>query len=144
MRSGTKLAIWVLLLCTGALAQELFAIRGPKNQKVPRAEAEKIYLSACVVVKREFSRPTTIRPRLTLVLGSATNAVDYDGREIRLVKWNEHMFAQGVVMLAVEDLLSPDERLRLGELAVRWAEATVDVEDWKKTRTNSSPALTNN
>ena len=84
MRSGMKLAIWALLSSAGALAQESFAIRGPKNQKVPRAEAEKVYLSACAVVKREFSRTTAIRPQLTLVLRAPTAAVDRDKREVRL------------------------------------------------------------
>lgn len=138
MRGGMKLAIWILLLSTGALAQELFAIRGPKSQKVPHAEAESIYLSACAVVKRDFGVTTAIKPRLTLVLGSAANRVSYGDREIQLVKWDEHLFAQGVVILAVEELLTPHERLRLGELAVRWAQSTVDVEQWKKTETESS------
>jgi hypothetical protein len=62
------------------------------------------------VVKREFSRTTAIRPQLTLVLGAPTAAVDREKREVR-----------GVVMLAVDDLLTPDEKLRLAELAVRWA-----------------------
>src|SRR5712691_2934263 len=105
MTTGMRLAMLILLLSSGALAQELFTIRSPKNQKVPSAEAEKVYLSACAVVKREFNRTTTIRPRLTLVLGANTEGVYYREREIHLTKWDRHMFAQGVVLLAVEDLL---------------------------------------
>src|SRR5712692_8922895 len=116
METVPRLAMLILLLTSGALAQELFAIRNSKNQKVPFAEADKVYLSACAVVKREFSWTTTIRPHLTLVLGSDTNRVSYDEHEIRLTRWDKHMFSQGVVILAVEDLLNPGERLRLGEL----------------------------
>ena len=144
IRIGMKLTMSILLLSAGALSQTLFVIRNPKNQKVSAPEAEKIYLSACAVVKREFNRTTVIRPHMTLVLGSPTASVDRDEREIRLSKWDEHLFAQGVVMLAVEDLLTPIERLRVAELAVDWAEATVDVKELKKTQTQGSTVLTNN
>ena len=130
----------ILLLTSGALAQELFTIRSSKNQKVSNAEAEKLYLSACAVVKREFNRTTTIRPRLTLVLGANTDSVYYLEHEIHLTKWDKHMFSQGVVFLAVEDLLSHEDRLRLGELAVTWADATLDVGESKNRHTKEQVA----
>ena len=105
---------------------------------MPVAEAEKVYVSACTVVKAEFHQATTVKPRLTLVLGANTDRVYLDEHEVQLRKWNEHLFAQGVVVLAVEELLNPEERLRLGELAVRWAETTVGVEDLNTVRTKRS------
>ncbi len=130
----------ILLLTSGALAQEWFTIRNSKKQRVSPAEAEKVYLSACAVVKQEFNRTTRVRPRLTLVLGADTNGVDYHDREIRLTKWDKHMFAQGVVILAVENLLSRDDILRLGQLAVTWADATLDVAESNNTRTKEQGA----
>jgi RNA polymerase sigma-70 factor (ECF subfamily) len=140
MKTGLKLAILILLLTSGAQAQELFAIRNSKNQKVPFAEADNVYLSACSVVKREFGLTTMVRPQLTLVLGASTNRVYYDKREVQLAKWDKHMFVQGVVILAVEDLLNPSERLRLGELAVTWADATLDVGESRNKRTQEQVA----
>ena len=58
-------------------------------------EAQKIDLFACAVVQREFGRNLPLAPQVTLVLGADKNEVWFDGREIRLTKWNRHAFAQG-------------------------------------------------
>lgn len=113
-----------------------FTIHNPRSQPVPSAAAQTIYLSACRVVEQEFNRTKPLRPRVTLVLGSELDRVYYPGHEIQLKKWDDYKFAQGVVILAVNDLLPEGEKSLLSELALVEAESTVDVHELKSTRTS--------
>jgi hypothetical protein len=110
----------------------LFAIDNRRSQAVPYAEAQALYLSACKVVEQEFARTDPIRPRLTLVLGASTDGVDYPKHEIQLTKWDKYQFAQGVVILAVSEILPQDMRISLTRLAVLEAESTVGINELKK------------
>ena len=107
----------------------LFPVRNPRNQAMPYAQAETIYLSACRVVEQEFRRAEPLRPRLTLVLGASRDGVYFRNREIQLKKWNDYQFAQGVVLLAVDDMLPKDKKILLTRLSVLEAESTVDVRE---------------
>ena len=102
-------------------------ILSPDHQSIPSAEAEKVYLSACEVVQREFSRSDVLRPRLTLLLGASKNQLNFATREIQLKQWDKYRFAEGVVALALDDLTPLKERLRLRDLAIFGADTTVDV-----------------
>ena len=128
MISPMKFIISVLVLATACLAQKGPTVHSKGKQNWPAAEAEKIYLSACSAVQREFGSNRAVRPQLTVVLGAAKDEVSFDEREIRLTKWDRHAFAQGVVIFAFEDLMSVEQRLTLAKRAVTWADSTVDVE----------------
>ena len=119
---------------TSSANGELFTIVNPRNQTVPEAEVQTIYLSACRVVEKEFSRSEPVRPRLTLLLGADRNSLYYPKREIRLRKWDKYKFAQGVVILALDDLMPEDKKLSLSKLAVLEADSTVDVRLLKSSR----------
>ena len=108
------------------------AIENPRSQAWPYAEAQRLYLSACKVVEQEFGRTDPVRPRLTLILGANSNAVYYPKHQVQLTKWNKYQFAQGVVMLAVDDLLPTDMKISLTKLAVSTADSTVGVDELKK------------
>lgn len=110
----------------------LFTTYNPRSQAWPHAEAQTLYLSACKVVEQEFARTDPIRPQFTLVLGASTDGVNYPKREIQLTKWDKYQFAQGVVLLAVSDILPKDMRISLTRLAVLEAESTVGVNELKK------------
>ncbi len=101
---------------------------------MPYAQAETIYLSACRVVEQEFHRAEPLRPRLTLVLGANRDALYNPNRAIQLRKWDGYRFAQGVVLLAVDDMLPKDKQILLTKLAVLEAESTVDVRELKDGR----------
>ena len=103
-----------------------------KSGHEPPKEAEKIYLSACLAVEREFRSSNPIRPRVTLVLGAAENRAFWSSREIWLTNWSPELFAQGVVMFAFEDLLPDGRRRDVADRAVRWADSTVDVRGFAK------------
>lgn len=122
---------FVLALAGNCLAQDRLVIRTQGKQERP-ANAESIYLSACLAVEREFGVTRSIRPRVTLVLGASEDKAYWGPREIRLTKWNPNYFAQGVVMFAFEDLLPDGERLAVAKRAVTWANSTVNVKSFAK------------
>jgi len=98
--------------------QGFLTIVNPDHVKVSTVEAEKTYLAACEALDRKFARSTQVRPRLALRLDAGQNPLHCPNREIRLVRWDKHGFAEAVVDLALHDLAPPDERLRLSKLAV--------------------------
>jgi len=123
-----KLTIAVLAVLTGvAYAQNEFDVHDNGKLKWPAEDAHKIYLSACAVVEQEFSIHRTVRPRFTLILGTDKSGVFFDPREIRLSKWDPELFAQGVVMLAFDDLMTLRERLAMTRRALNWANSTIEV-----------------
>jgi hypothetical protein len=106
---------------------EFLTILNPNHEKISHEEAEKVYLRACQAVEKEFNRPVPVRPQILLRLGSENNVLRYPMREIQLKKWDEYRFADAVVDLALHDLVTPEERVKLGNTAVREAGATVNV-----------------
>jgi hypothetical protein len=132
MNKRLRLAILILSLVTTSLAQEGLSVRAQGKQNVPATEAEKIYLSACSVVQREFGGTKSVRPRVTLILGANRDAVLFDDRKIELTKWEPRLFAQGVVVFAFEDLMPLDQRRVLASRAVNWADATVEINEVEK------------
>jgi len=123
-----KLTIVVLAVLAGvAHAQNEFDVHDKGKLKWPAEDAHKIYLSACTVVEQEFSIHHTVRPRFTLILGADKSGVFFDQREIRLSNWDPGLFAQGVVLLAFDDLMTLDERLAMTRRALNWAHSTIEV-----------------
>jgi hypothetical protein len=109
------------------LAAGYLTILNPNHEKIAPEEAEKVYLRACEAIEKEFNRPFPIRPRLLLRLGANDNVLRYPMGEIQLKKWDEYRFADAVVDLALHDILSPEERVKLGNAAVHEAGATVNI-----------------
>jgi hypothetical protein len=132
MKNSMSLGIAVLSLATACFAQQGLTVRSEGKQKVPATEAEKIYLSACSVVQREFGDAKSVRPRVTLILGAKRDAIWFNNREIELTKWEPRLFAQGVVEFAFEDLMPVDQRRVLASRAVNWADATVNINELEK------------
>jgi hypothetical protein len=110
-----------------AVKDELFAILNPNREKISEITIQKVYLAACETVERKFNWPTPIRPKLVLHLGAPQDRLQFPGREIQLRKWDDYRFAEGVVELAVYDLVPPGEKARLSGVAVDQAGATVNL-----------------
>jgi hypothetical protein len=108
-------------------AAEYLTIINPNHEKISPEEIEKIYLRACEAVEKEFNPPTPIRPRLILRLGANGNVLRYPMQEIQLKKWDEYRFADAVVELALHDKVTPEERVRLSNAAIRQAGATINI-----------------
>lgn len=132
MTKRFRLLVASLILATSCFAQDELTVSNKKNQKWPTAEAAKIYLSACSVVQREFGGRRLLHPSIKVVVGADANNVQLSKRELRLVKWDPYLFAQGVVIFAFEDLMPAEERLTITKRAVSWADATVEVGQLRK------------
>jgi hypothetical protein len=69
--------------------------------------------------------------RFTVVIGAERDEVlarrTTQDDELWMKKWDPNVFAQGVVLLAVEQSLTPDVVRLLSRRAVRYSNATVDV-----------------
>jgi len=132
--SAIKFAISVLALAAACLAQEGLTVDNKHKERVSTPEAEKIYFSACSVVREEFDVKRPILPRVKLVLGASKNGVSWNEREIWLTRWDRYLFAQGVAMLAFADLLTGDRKVAMTKRAVNWSDATVEIERLAKYR----------
>jgi hypothetical protein len=141
-----KVLFTLLVLASVGLAQSssdgAFSVRHSKHANFSLSptemrEAESLYQSACAAVQHDFrNAATTLRPRFTVVIGEDRNEVVgntaqatevHRNAEIRMKKWNPIIFAQGVVVLAFDQMLTGDVIRRLGDQAVRYSNATVDV-----------------
>lgn len=127
MTKASRLTVAVLVLAAGCCAQNLLTVPVKGRPKWPAAEVDKLYLSACLQVQREFGGTRPIRPQFTLVLGADKDQADLDRKEIRLIKWNPDLFAQGVVIFAFEDLMPLDQRMATARRAVNWARSTAEI-----------------
>lgn len=94
-------------------------------------QAEELYQSACGIVKRDFRATTDLRPRFTVIIGTDHNEV-HGRSEIWLKQWNPALFTEGVVVLAFEEVLTPDAIKQMGERAVRYTDSSVDMADFRK------------
>ncbi len=126
MTSLLKVAAVALMLPTACLAQQSLVTVSSKNgQKWSAAEVDKIYLSACSAVHKEFGGICPLAPRVALVLGANKNGVDFEKKEVCLVRWDPDFFAQGVVTLTFWDLMTPERRMAIAKRAL--ADATVEA-----------------
>ena len=120
----------LLTLCfSAAVGQEFFTVRNQKKQKWPEAEANRLYLLASQAVEREFKLTRSVRPRFTLVLGFEGNQLDVNTGELRMAKWDRRIFADGVILFCMEQMLTPDTRLQLLRRTLLAAESVVDVDE---------------
>jgi hypothetical protein len=138
----SKLLLSILVLTSVGLAQSSsdgsFSVRNSKHpqsflSEAQMHEAESLYQSSCTVVQKEFHSTTELHPRFIVVVGMEHNEVHAagiqvsDGLEIWMKKWNPTTFAQGVVILAFQQLLTRDAITQLGNRAVSYSNATIDV-----------------
>ena len=82
-------------------------------------------------MQQEFGGVHAIHPQFTLVLGADQDEAFWDRREIRLTKWNPYLFAEGVVIFAIGDLVKR-EQAGIARRAVMWADSTVDIKETSK------------
>ncbi|MCI0348505.1 MAG: hypothetical protein L0Z53_03680 [Acidobacteriales bacterium] len=132
-----RIALTILLvgaiLSGSAFAQgdSLLSVRNPKNKNFPTAEATRIYESACLVVAREVrpEHPPLLQPRFTLVLGSDRDELVQHNlnAELHLKSWDREKFAQGVIVLAVREILKNDAVPKLSRRALAWTDAVVPM-----------------
>jgi hypothetical protein len=130
----------LLVLSSVGLAQSSsdgsFSVRHLKNasyslKPAQMREAESIYRSACAVVQREFHGGSSeFHPHIMVVIGTERNEVrarQTPVGEIWMKKWDPNLFAEGVVILAFDEMLTPDAIVQLSNRAFRQSNAAVGV-----------------
>jgi hypothetical protein len=128
----------LLILTQLGVSQTLFEVRNPKHQKWPETEANRIYMSTARDIAAEFRLPQPIYAHFTLILDTDENSVDINARELRLKQWDTYFYAEGVLRLTFDQMLSSEAKMRLARRAVAESEATVHVD---QARTASTPRL---
>jgi hypothetical protein len=136
-RAFTALFLLVLVLPASLVhAQDSklpFEVSNPKNKKWPEAQASRIYIWACDLLARSIrpEKPPQLRPKFRLVLGTDGDEFVRDTKvtEIHLKNWNPEKFAQGVVDVALRDLVQRPELARLVRQSVTLADSTIDVRE---------------
>jgi len=145
-----KVMFTLLILASVGLAQSStdgsFSVHHAKQAKfsigpTQMREAENLYKSACAVVLHDFHNSVgELHPHFTVVIGADRDEVQglmvqtdrvRGNAELRMKKWNPTVFAQGVVVLAFDELLTADVINQLGSRAVRYSAATVNVVELK-------------
>jgi hypothetical protein len=141
-----KVMFSLLVLASVGLAQTSsdgsFSVHHSKDPKFSLSpsqmrEAENLYQSVCAVVQHDYHESIgKLRPQFKVIIGTERNEVlgnTVHGKavqsidEIRMKKWDPVIFAQGVVVLAFDQLLTDDTIRQLTARAVRYSNATVDV-----------------
>jgi hypothetical protein len=136
----SKAMFVLLVLSSVGLAQSSsdgsFSVHHFKNanyslKPAQMREAENIYRNVCATVELDFHRTgSELHPRFTVVIGAEANEVHSrrtQAGEIWMKKWDPIIFAQGVVLLAFDEMLTRDVILQLAHRACRQSNATVDV-----------------
>lgn len=133
MKNMLKLLMLPVALAGMGCAQEgAVSVHSEGKQQWSPSEVNRVYLSACTAVEREFGDRKLRHPNITLVLGADQNAVDFDKKKVLLRRWDQGLFAEGVVILAFEGILTPERRMIITNRAVSLAQATVNVSELAK------------
>jgi hypothetical protein len=137
-----RVLVTLLILASTVLAQSSsdgsFSVRHAKHanfslSQAQMHEAETLYRSTCKAVQETFHSDVELHPHFTVIIGANRDEVHSGGMkvdsglEIWMKKWNSTVYAQGVVVLAFQQLLTDDMVKRLERQAIRSSNATVDV-----------------
>jgi len=110
-----------------------FEVSNPAQKKWSPAEAQRIYSWACELLAKSVrpENPPRLHPRFRLVLGAEENIFvrEHGVDEIHLKVWDPTKFAEGVVAIAVREVVQSDEQARLAHRSVMLANSTVDVHE---------------
>jgi hypothetical protein len=127
------LLLLVTAVCGCAQNTLPFEVSNPSNKKWSPVEATRIYDSACDLLARTIrpEKPPHLRPKFRLVLGAESDQFVNEGGliEIHLKSWNPEKFAEGVVVVAVRDVLRADELARVVHQSVSLAASTINVHE---------------
>lgn len=138
MRLPISILLFAISIPALAQAPELFEVSNPKHSLFDAQEAVKSYLQAVSEVETEYHLLQHVTPKFVLVLGGDQNCVVWakgntsQSTEIRLKRWDPRIFRQGVITLSINELLRPENVVRLEQRIERVEEAVVDVRNLQK------------
>jgi hypothetical protein len=110
-----------------------FEVSNAKHKKWPEAQAARIYARACDLLARSIrpEKPPELHPKFVLVLGADGDEYvrDTNTVEIHLKNWSPEKFAQGVMVVALRDLVQGQDLAKLAHQSVSLADATIDARE---------------
>ena len=134
-----KIMFTLLVLASAGLAQSSrtgwFSVHHAKQANFSMSpaqmrEAESVYQSACAAVQHDFRGGSgELHPQIDVTIGTDRDEIHVRAvrAEIWMKKWDPLVFAQGVVILAFDQVLTADVVKELSIRAVRSSKAAVDV-----------------
>lgn len=137
VRGLLKGCFLILFLAEICLSQTPFQVSNPKHQEWPQSEALLIYDCEARNLAEQFNLPRVPRAVFTVVLGAEENSVDMNTKELRLKKWDKYLYAEGVLRLTFDQILSSESKMRLARRAVAESEATVNSRSITRSSGNS-------
>ena len=138
MRLPISFLLFAISIPALAQAPELFEVSNPKHLHFDAQEAVKSYLQAVSEVETEYHLLQHVNPKFALVLGGDQNCIVWakgkmsQPSEIHLRHWDARIFRQGVITLSINELLRPDNVIRLEQRIERIEQASVDVRNLQK------------
>lgn len=126
----------VLGLC-GILQAQEFAVANPKKLKYNELEASQAYAAAVLTVEQEY-HCGIVTPRFELVLGEAdrihlpAGTERWDEGKVYLKTWSIRTFRAAVIVMAINELLRPENVRRLEARIESESRAMVPVEQLKR------------
>lgn len=117
---------------------EMFHLENPHNLTYSESEALRAYYDSVSAVEQQYHLLDTPTPYFTLRLGEDKvpgvrfpASKTWTGAEICLPKWDVAYFREGVIALAINELLRPENIARLEKHIEDVRNATVGVEELK-------------
>lgn len=115
-------------------------VHNPKNLPWPGNVAQKVYFEACAATALQLnpSHPADLHPAIVVELGADQDSADFidQGKEpqatIYLKKWDEPMFALGVVIVARDASIDNHTAQVLAHRAVVMVESQKTVQQEKE------------
>jgi hypothetical protein len=133
-----KLSILLLLLFGACPSHAQLRVENRYHMGFSDERAQIIFKTACRVVGEEFKLKRTALPEfpLTLVLGSSEDRYqdnhDAGIYRIELKSWDEKKFAVGVMRLAIERMVSREQRDRLVRQILTRSNAISPLRVWEE------------
>ncbi|HEX8818119.1 MAG TPA: hypothetical protein VF753_21700 [Terriglobales bacterium] len=131
--AAAALLVLSISACCQSAKPAPFEVQNPQKKQFFPAEAGRIYNSACALVARSIrpDNPPALQPHFRLVLGADDDEFVRNGSvsEIHLKSWNPEKFAEGVVVVAIRDVLHADDLEKIAHQSVILADSTLDVRE---------------
>lgn len=131
-----KLAAFLFTLVLSAHAQN-FSVSNPKNLKYNELEAVQAYAAAVLTVEQEY-HSGILSPRFELVLGDEdrihlpSDAKRWSEAKVSMKTWSVRTFRAAVIVMAINELLRPENVRRLEARIESESKAMIPVEQLKR------------
>jgi hypothetical protein len=129
-----------ILLLVGVSQAQMFTVLNEKNIKFDQQEADRMYMQAVDCVRQEYHLTEPVTPTFILILGSNDKNFihfpaydkDWGGGTVNMQKWEPQMFRAVVIAFSINELLRPQNIIKLAQRLNSIDAATTSVDDLKR------------